>query len=340
MTTTLLPPARPARPQPDPAPRSIRDEAAIAVFASWMLFGLFLDGWAHGAEKPETFFSPWHGVLYSGFAAALLWFGVDALRVARTGAPASLVPTDRLAALGLVLFAVGAVSDGLWHEVFGIEVDLEALLSPTHLLLLVGGFLMVTSPIRMAEADPDVAPSLLRFLPTAVTLTLTTALVSFFTMYLSAFRGVGTHWAGGGDVERELAEVAGVGAVLVTNVLLVVPLLFALRRWRTPPGTFTLLFTVVAVATTGLDGFDRIELAAAGVLGGIVADALVLAGRSPRVVAVGAATTTWVAYFVVVEVSLGIDWAAELVAGSVTLAAATAVLLAALFERPAPAVPG
>lgn len=47
-----------------------RDEWAVAFFGTWMIAGLFLDGWSHGVNKPETFFSPWHGVLYSGFAAA------------------------------------------------------------------------------------------------------------------------------------------------------------------------------------------------------------------------------------------------------------------------------
>jgi hypothetical protein len=339
MTTTLEPADLQSAPAEADAPerRSQRDEAAVAVFASWMLFGLFLDGWAHGAEKPETFFSPWHGVLYSGFAAALLWFGVDGVRSARAGREASLVPADRLTGLGLVLFAAGAVGDGVWHEIFGVEVDLEALLSPTHLLLLVGGFLMVTGPVRTARDDPDTDTSTLwRFLPTAVTLTLATALVSFFTLYLSAFQGVGLHWAGTDADVRELTEVVGVGAVLVTNLLLLTPVLFALRHWRTPHGTFTLLFTVVAVGMTGLDGFDRVELALAGVLGGITADVLVRAGRSPRVVAAVVPLVTWSAFFVVVGVGVGIDWAVELVAGSVVLAAASGVLLAALVEgRPA-----
>jgi hypothetical protein len=43
------------------------------VFGLWTILGLFLDGWAHSHGKPESFFSPWHGVLYSGFFAAAVW---------------------------------------------------------------------------------------------------------------------------------------------------------------------------------------------------------------------------------------------------------------------------
>jgi hypothetical protein len=37
---------------------------------------------------------------------------------------------------------------------FGIKVDLEALLSPTHLLLAVGGALISTGPLRTALNRP------------------------------------------------------------------------------------------------------------------------------------------------------------------------------------------
>ena len=165
---------------------SRRVEAAVAVFATWMIIGLFLDGWSHGVNKPESFFTPWHALLYSGFVAAVAWFSWDGWRQsARAGAtPADAsVPGDRWLTVGMALFVTGAVGDGIWHQVFGIEVDLEALLSPTHLLLFTGGFLMAGYPIRAAVADrSEVAPGWSTWWPQAVTLTLLTALVGFFTM--------------------------------------------------------------------------------------------------------------------------------------------------------------
>jgi len=39
--------------------------------AMWFIAGLILDGWAHGHidMSHETFFTPFHAVFYSGFAA-------------------------------------------------------------------------------------------------------------------------------------------------------------------------------------------------------------------------------------------------------------------------------
>ena len=36
----------------------IRDEAAYMVCGLWMIIGLYIDGWSHQVDKPETFFTP------------------------------------------------------------------------------------------------------------------------------------------------------------------------------------------------------------------------------------------------------------------------------------------
>src|SRR3546814_8505868 len=68
-------------------PRSLLttpERLASVAFGLWMVVGLFLDGWAHDNAKPESFFTPWHGVLYSGFAASAAAAVLVAMR-ARSG---------------------------------------------------------------------------------------------------------------------------------------------------------------------------------------------------------------------------------------------------------------
>ena len=311
-----------ARERTTPATRTRRDEMAVAVFGTWMVVGLFLDGWAHQANKPETFFSPWHLLLYSGFVAAVAWFGWDGRR---RGAGAT--PGDRWLTAGLVLFVTGAVGDGIWHEIFGIEVDLEALLSPTHLLLFIGGFLMVTLPLRVALADDgEVRPRWRDWWPQAVTLTLATSVAGFFSMYLSAFEGVGTR--GEPSVLAEDLQAYGVASILVTNLLLVAPTMFVLRRWEPPAGTFVLLFGVFGLLMTGLDGFRTIELVSAPLAGAIAVEAL--RRRLPLMATVASASAVmWATYFVVLELTDGVEWTVELWAGSIVLAAASSAALVA-----------
>ena len=51
---------------------------------------------------------------------------------------------DRWSRWGVITFAVGMVGDFAWHQVFGIEVAIDALLSPTHLVLFVAAFAIVS----------------------------------------------------------------------------------------------------------------------------------------------------------------------------------------------------
>ncbi len=85
---------------------------------------MFIDGWSHIHQPQlESFFTPAHGVLYSGFAATTAWLGWMALRGRRPGvAPWRWLPSGYgPAVLGVALFAAGGVGDLAWHTVFGVE---------------------------------------------------------------------------------------------------------------------------------------------------------------------------------------------------------------------------
>ena len=305
--------------------RSRRHEAATAVFATWMVIGLFLDGWSHGVNKPESFFTPWHTLLYSGFVAAIAWFAWDGWRQGASGSSDAMA-ADRWSQVGLAMFVVGAVGDGIWHSIFGIEVDLEALLSPTHLLLFIGGFLMLSYSVRAARADRgEVRPDWSAWWPQAVSVTLGTALVGFFTMYVSAFEPVGGYGQLG-----EQGQVVGLASVLATNLLLVVPAVFVLRRWDPPTGTFLLQFGAAALLLTGLNGFEAVVLVLPALVGAAALE--VLRRRTPSLMAAaaGASFALWVSYFAVDQVAFGVAWTVELWAGAIVLAVASSALVTAV----------
>ena len=147
-------------------PLARNEEFLGMVFGLWTIIGLFLDGWAHSHQKPESFFSPWHGVLYSGFTAAALWAGWIAWRRRADGRSLlETMPPGHLASLlGFALFGAGAIGDLIWHEIFGIEANVEALLSPTHLLLLAGGAIALSAPLRTMLRSGKVEVSSKEFL--------------------------------------------------------------------------------------------------------------------------------------------------------------------------------
>ncbi len=243
----------------EPPRLTAREDLLTVAFSAWLIGGIFVDGWAHNNDKPESFFTPWHGLFYSGFLATAAWMLSRYRR--HGGIPAGY----GLGFVGLALFAAGGVGDMVWHMAFGVEVDLEALLSPTHLLLFVSGILVVSSPLRAAWSD---AGQRTLPLPALLSMTIVTATVAFFHMHFSPFltdamqaepyEFAGTLDRGGGWLADEL-QLEGFSAILITTVILIAPTLLLLRRWRLPAGSLTLLFAVVVALDCALLGFEMAE---------------------------------------------------------------------------------
>ncbi len=166
---------RPCAPSGRRTAPTYRQHLVTVALASWLMVGLFVDGWAHNNldASLETFFTPWHALFYSGFTACavwLLWLVRLGLRRGLVGAAA--VPQGYgLGLVGLAVFAVGGVADMTWHLIFGIERDVEALFSPSHLVLFAGTALVLGSPFRDAWAATDRPdPSLRAFVPALASL--------------------------------------------------------------------------------------------------------------------------------------------------------------------------
>jgi hypothetical protein len=295
------------------------EEKAVAFFGTWAITGLYLDGWAHIHDKPETFFSPWHGVLYSGVGAAVAWFMFREYVLRKPS-----VISERLLTVGFVIFAVGAVLDFVWHEVFGIEVDLEALLSPTHLMLLTGGTVMLSYPARAAAARPSGRRTTFRrFFPVLMSLTLTAGLIQFFTQYLSAFRFGGLFPSDGQDIW----EITVIAAVFATNAIMLGATFIAVRRWDTPFGAFTFMYAALAFAFSGMFEFDVVFHVPAAAVAGLITDVLAdrlrpSAGRRTQalVFACLVPLAIWSSWLVAIHATGGVRWSVDLWAGTVYLA--------------------
>jgi hypothetical protein len=339
-TTTGSTAAAPGRPR-----AGFGDDLAAALLSTWVVGGLFLDGWAH-VNQPglETFFSPWHGVFYAGFIVSTVGLAWLVTRHQRGRFDPALVPAGYgLGLIGAGLFVLGGFADGAWHTIFGVETGVAALLSPSHLLLLAGGLLMVTSPVRSAWSSPGLparAPAV-RLFPALWATTLTTAVVLFFFQYLSAFVTRAPSAPGEGP-DGLLMTITGVASVLVTNLILVAPVLLLARRWRLPFGTVALLATTGAAAMTSTRELALGALVPAMLAGGLAAD-LVVARLRPGPDRPGALRATaalvplalWGAWMVVYAAAYGIAWPPELWAGVLGMASLSGLGLSLLALPPA-----
>jgi Tol biopolymer transport system component len=169
---------------------SLRMDWILTALSVWLVGGFYVDLWAHNHGRvDDTFFTPWHAFLYSGAASFGVVLGIAAIMGRPRSVPIrdTLAPPYRVAFLGSVLFAVAGVIDLAWHTVFGFEVDVETLLSPSHLLLATSGMLMVGGPTRSAGARLlDGAPKSWRTAgPVAIPLAMAMAILVAFTQYVN-----------------------------------------------------------------------------------------------------------------------------------------------------------
>ena len=309
---------------------SRREDVGTILFSLWMVVGLMVDAHKHVTDPElETFWTPWHGLFYSGFLAVGAWlFVVTRRRYSEGGRFLDAAPVGyRKALIGVAIFAAGGVGDAVWHETFGVETSLDALLSPTHIVLFVGMLLIVSTPLRAAWLDWTAPrdPRLRDFGPALASLAFSTALVAFFFEYawILAMDWVPRQVY---DPNRdELFFGFGVIGIMVTTIILFGPAVVVMRRWRLPVGSITvLLLAVNAFIAVAFDAdFSGI---APSLAAGLAADGMLHQGVEARVIAFATPAIMWLVYFFGVgQLESGLGWPPELWGGS-TFFAALAVL--------------
>lgn len=329
--------------------RASRRHDGVTVAAGAVLVAaLFSDGWAHtNVPELEGFFTPWHAGLYGGFLMNAVWIAWLAW-AGRDGDRRPVLPLGYgWGAIGVAIFATGGLADMLWHVLLGVEVGVDALLSPSHLVLFTGGMLLLTSAVRSRWLAGDFSSVVAQG-----SLALATALASFFLLYTSEFVSVGPTIpylrlpeGDPGHEEGELPALLGLASFLVTTAVIVVPLLFAWQRGRAPRGLITVLVATVAWLSAAVVDFPVTVLAGAvgATVGAIAADVIVQvlesrAANYPRArlwaFAAVTAGSVWTLHMVALGVTSGLEWPAELWSGVIVLSTMAAAALGGLATSP------
>ena len=353
----VAPASRARRSDPTPrhlagAPPNRRASWREDVMTGWcsllLVLGLYLDGWNHVNlldDELGPFLTPWHGLLYLGFAVTAGWI---LTRNQRRGAWSlqAVPPGYRLALVGMGLAMVAVAGDAVWHTLYGEEQGLARLISPFHLVLFTGACLLVSSALRAAWSGPTSAavPGLRVFWPVVLSTTLVVAMAAFFFQYVSpvvAWRRPGLAGLPADSPFAETVQVYDLLGLLVHNLLFVAPVLLLLLRWQTPLGTFTVMAGSVALLLATQTELGLVGLVGAAVLGGAAADvAVTLLRPSPqrrwaaRAVAVIAPAVYWTAHFALLRAGYGVGWDVQVLLGSVVWASLSGLSLALLMWPP------
>ncbi|HEX8627017.1 MAG TPA: hypothetical protein VF755_02460 [Catenuloplanes sp.] len=329
-----------------------REDLLAMIFSACMIGGALADGWAHAnlSETLEGFFTPWHGLLYAGFAASagwIFWLAYQRRDQApiwwRHGWPHGY----RTGAIGVLVFGLGGFTDMIWHETLGVEVGLNATFSPSHQLIVIGAVLMVTSPLRSWWAARDGG---LRTITGITGLTLGIMAPTILLTHSSAFLTLAPTMPYDPTLAQQgasggLTAIAGVDSYLITTVLLVAPLLWVHRR-RAVAGAATAVTFGVALFVMVM--FEFPQPAASGTLGALCGAAVtdlvlrrldaVRGSAAPlRLPLAGAlfAALLWIGHLAGLQIAEGLRWPAEMITGIIVLTAVLGAALGGLAARAA-----
>ncbi|MFD0590372.1 hypothetical protein ACFQZE_20500 [Paenibacillus sp. GCM10027627] len=333
--------------------QSSRTDYMTILFGAWLLLGIFIDGYAHRHEVVETFFTPWHAVLYGGFLTSAAWMtGLVVWNRRKYKLPwIDSVPRGYGMGLwGVGVFLCGGLFDMAWHTLFGIEKDTAALLSPAHLMLLVGALLLLSSPYRSAFAREDGMQTGWRsFFPPFLSVALAAAAAGFFLIYAWMFHfnlpsRTSIEWMQNEYGLHLIAvnnEYRGLSYILINTMLFMIPLFLLMKRWILPVGAMTLYFGIITGLNSWLDGFRHFPVIVIALAAGAVGDVLYRALRpwegrawAYRIVAAAVPIVLWSLYFAWMHQSVGIGWETELWTGSIVQSALASIAVSLLAVPP------
>jgi len=196
--------------------------------------------------------------------AAGLTLAIKMLQNHRRGYPwmISLPGGYQLSFLGFFIFTFGGGFDLTWHTLFGFEADMEALLSPAHLVLATGGFLLITGPIR-ANQERMRASTHRNWggqLPVILTVLFGLSIFTFFTQFSNLYAHPSTVIEGvqGGSSSQYFWDVTVLSYILIPTVVTMIFTLFAIKNLGLPVGSLTMVLFANALLMFAL-GLGRGE---------------------------------------------------------------------------------
>ncbi|MEO6987155.1 MAG: hypothetical protein ABI239_00730, partial [Aquihabitans sp.] len=292
----------------------------------------------------NDFLSGWHLVLYGGVASVGAFIGLGAIRRGP-----SYVGAVGSGAIGFVMLAMGGVADATWHEIFGAEAAVEALVSPPHLLVFAGLAFLLTAPVVVLWQRPGFRFGLVPSVAVVASVVSAVLVTSLFTGYLSPLSGGLSLQAGYveplvGESIEDYDTVRGLGIVVWTSAVLAAAFSVTLMRFRLVPGVVFAGFLVLAVPPLVVaEGSATRPLTVGFVVAGLVLEVVTrllarpVLGRFGVCVAVAAmASSLWAATFLSLSLDGRLGWEEALWGGAIVLSGLIAAAVAGLVGLSVP----
>ncbi|MBI2507541.1 hypothetical protein HYV89_01165 [Candidatus Woesearchaeota archaeon] len=307
-------------------------ESIFIFFSFWTVLGAHIDGWAHhNFPELETFFTPWHAILYSGFFFSFLFLLIHSVIEHKKGKPwrESLPYGYGSSLIGGFIFLISGIGDMFWHITFGIEESVNALLNPTHLGLAVGIGLMALGAFRNNLAEKSNKIKITTILSLALTLSILSFMVQFGNPIVETY-------ASSQDITQPVrySQIMGVLGIYFTTMLFMSFILLMILRWKVPFGAVTLMLTLFIGLASIME--ENYVFILGALLTGLFADLFIkYKNISPKnnfhLFSFLVPFVFFVLYFLILSLTKGIGWNVHMWTGAIVGPGVLSWILSYLF---------
>ncbi len=247
-----------------------------------------------------------------------------------------------LSLVGTAIFIAGGLGEVFRYTLFDIEIGVETLFSPSHLVMMLGSILMITGPLRAAWGRRvDASKRWMSLMPALLSLALLLAVLSFSVSYSRPLSYTILTMGDRSFTDTQAFNYlrAGIYVILIQSAILMGIILLTVRRWRLPVGGLTLIITIAYGLTVSIH--ENFFLIPFEILAGLMAEILYWwlnpSSRRPitfRWFAFGVPVVFYALYFLVLILTNDVWWVIRAWGGAILLAGITGWLLSYAFMPP------
>ncbi|MBV7334769.1 hypothetical protein KFU94_42330 [Chloroflexi bacterium TSY] len=249
---------------------STHDRQLSTVAFDWLyvllgllgMIGFMMDVWSHDNFGPDqSIFNEYHLLMYSAQGATMvLLVSLVVTNLSQGYALANTLPHGYgRGFLAVLLWGASGVADLTGHAPFGFETAVEAIMSPTHLALLISGFLIHYAPVSAARTRAKItgqSASLLESFP---------KLLAYSFMLIIVHISMIIYFPMGSNpyMLQKLRPafdyngwVMGISGTLLQTAITVPFVLWLAREFRMPLGGYTVTFGIYGLFLTIINAWQ------------------------------------------------------------------------------------